>query len=472
MSRALDPIRLLQDELRRLRHSKLASYYPDAGPLRRELYPKHLQFFQAGADHRERALIAANRIGKTEGVGGFETTLHLTGLYPSWWAGRRFNQPITGWACGDTNRTTRDIVQRVLMGPTGDYGTGMIPKDLIVRHTTKVGIADAIEQVFVRHVSGGISELGFKSYDSGRDQFQGTNRHLIWLDEEPARDIYVECLLRTMNVGGMVMATFTPLLGMSDLCRDFLQQAEDGTKCVVTATWDDVPHLTAEAKAELLASIPEFQRDARTKGVPVLGAGAVYPVTEKDFVIDPFAIPDYWPRCFGLDVGWNKTAAVWLARNNETQTLYAYAEHYAGKQAPVMHAAAIKAVGAWIPGVIDPASCGSSQVDGTRLIDAYRELGLSIGQADNAVEAGIFKVWNLLTTGRLKVFRSLQNLLGEFRLYQRDSDGKIKKQNDHALDALRYAVMSGTSNMRTKQVVAEKPIRNYSPGESSYQWMM
>jgi phage terminase large subunit-like protein len=455
-----DPIlQFLQQELHRQRHSKIATYYPESGPFRRELYAKHMDFFRAGADHRERAMIAANRIGKSEGVGGYETTLHLTGLYPDWWEGRRFDHPIQAWAAGDTNRTTRDIIQRILLGPVGAFGTGLIPANMIERHTVKVGIADAVESVFVKHISGGLSELTFKSYDSGRDQFQGTNRHLIWLDEECSRAIYVECLLRTMNVNGIVLATFTPLLGMSDLCRDFLQPQDESQKYTVQATWDDVPHLTEQAKRELLASIPEYQREARSKGVPILGAGAIYPVAEGDFVIDPFELPEYYPRCYGLDVGWNRTAAAWMARDNETQTFYLYREHYTAKAEPTLHAAAIKACGDWIPGVIDPASCGSSQIDGRKLIDVYRGLGLKLSEADNAVEAGCYKVWDLLSTGKLKVFRSLSNWLSEFRLYQRDEEGKVKKANDHLMDATRYAVMSGPGVMKIKP----KPARDWEP---------
>src|ERR1700734_3120794 len=120
-------LQLLQGELKRRRTSKILSYYPKTGPLRRGLYPRHLEFFAAGADHRERAMIAANRIGKSEGVGGFETTLHLTGLYPDWWRGRRFDRPIQAWAAGDTNRTTRDILQRILLGPYGSFGQGLVP---------------------------------------------------------------------------------------------------------------------------------------------------------------------------------------------------------------------------------------------------------------------------------------------------------------------------------------------------------
>jgi len=202
--------------------NKIGAYYPDEGLLSRDKYPRHIEFFGLGRTHRERAFLAANRVGKTEGVGAYETTLHLTGNYPHWWNGRTFSKPITAWAAGDTSQTTRDILQEKLLGPKADIGTGMIPGDSILRTTPKPGVPDAIETIFVSHASGGTSELTLKNYEQGRVSFQGTGRHVIWLDEECDMGIYTECLLRTMTTNGLLICTFTPLLGLSEVVRYFL----------------------------------------------------------------------------------------------------------------------------------------------------------------------------------------------------------------------------------------------------------
>jgi len=465
-------LRLLELEQKLVKRTKISSYYPDSGPLRRELYPKHIEFFKAGLDRRERAFLAANRVGKSEGVGGFETVCHLTGRYPPWWEGRRFNRPINAWAAGDTAKTVRDIIQRILLGPVGEFGTGMIPQECLIRTTAKPGVADAIEGIFVKHVSGGTSELILKSYDQGREAFQGTNRDLCWLDEETNRDIYVECLLRTMTTNGMLILTFTPLMGMTDICRDFLNHEGDDGKYVVQASWDDVPHLTEAAKAELLASIPNYQREARSKGTPQLGSGAVFQVPEEDIVVADFEIPAHWPRAYALDVGWRRTAALWGARDNETGVLYFYSEYYVGQQQPILHAEAIKSRGDWLFGVIDPAAGGRSQIDGEQLIEIYRQCGLKLVPADNKVESGIYTVWQLMSSGKLRVFRSLGNFLSEFRLYQRDKDGKILKQNDHLMDCLRYFCLSARERMSIKpERELEYAPRSYTPGERSFNWM-
>lgn len=176
--------------------------------------------------------MAANRVGKTEGTGGYETTLHLTGEYPEWWQGRRFDGPVERWAAGKTNETTRDIVQTKLFGKiegAGPYkrfsGMGLIPGDNIGEISWRAGFPDLADSVQIRHRSGGWSTLGIKSYQQGRGSFEGTEKHGVWLDEEPPLDIYVECLVRTMTVDGLIMVTFTPIEGMSDVVMSFL---EDG----------------------------------------------------------------------------------------------------------------------------------------------------------------------------------------------------------------------------------------------------
>lgn len=190
------------------------------------------------------------------------------------------------------------------------------------------------------------------------------------------------------------------------------------------------------------------------KGIPQLGSGAIYPVEESDVVIQPFQIPLWYRHAYGLDVGWNRTAAVWGAIDPEEDILYLYSEYYRGQAEPAVHATAIKSRGAWIPGVIDPAARGRQQTDGEQLLQLYAGEGLLITSADNAVEAGLLDVWQRLSTGRLKVFATLQNWRAEFRIYRRDEKGKIVKENDHLMDATRYLVRSGIA--RADQQPADK----------------
>ncbi len=465
----IELIALLEEKQRRDRRRKIWSYFPDTGPYRRELYPNHIQFFANEKTHRKNTAIAANRVGKTESMGAYAMACHLTGIYPAWWPGRKFEKPIRAWAAGDTAKTVRDIIQHKLIGPWNDRGTGMILGDCLMNVSPKAGIPEAAEILQVKHVSGATSQCILKSYDQRREAFQGTEQDVIWLDEEPPMDVYIECLIRTMTNNGLILCTFTPLLGMSEVVTTLLAEAADDTSgtAMVTVTWDDVPHLTKEAKDELWRSLPPFQRDARSKGVPQLGSGVIYQVAEEDLLVDDFAIPDHWPRAYGMDVGWNRTAAVWGALDRDNSCLYLYSEHYMGQAEPVVHAQGIKARGEWIPGVIDPASNGRSQHDGQQLIQVYRDLGLNLDSADNSVEAGIYDVWTRMASGRLKVFRSSQSWRKEFRLYRRDENGKIVKKDDHIMDATRYLVKSGLDVVKTKPV-KKAPQQLYVGAES---WM-
>lgn len=442
---AVELVRIDDELARRRAGRKLDTYFPETGPHRRELYAKHLEFFRLGSEKRERLFLAANRVGKTEGAGGYEMACHLTGRYPPWWQGRRFTGPVHAWAAGDTRETVRDSLQKKLLGRPGAHGTGLIPADTIERKSPGF-IPDAVQAIWVRHVSGGLSTLQFKSYDQGREAFQASEIEVMWFDEEPPMDVYTEGLLRTMTTKGMVMLTFTPLRGVSEVVLSFLPggampEVQDGPKAVVSATWDDVPHLTAQEKAEYLAAIPPFQRDARSKGLPQLGSGLIYPVPESVFLCAPFEIPKHWPRSYGLDVGWNRTAAIWGADDPETDIEYWYSEHYQGEEQPAVHAAAIKARGN-LPGCIDPAAFGRGQADGRQVVQLYRDAGLELTEALNAVEAGIHHVWERLSTGRLKIFTTLTNTLSEMRLYRRDEKGKVVKERDHAMDAGRYRSMT------------------------------
>jgi hypothetical protein len=226
----------------------------------------------------------------------------------------------------------------------------------------------------------------------------------------------------------------------------------------LTMGWADIPHLSEEQKISMLEALPPYQRDARSKGIPQLGSGAIFPVPESDIVVPDMEIPVHWPRCYGFDVGWNRTAVIWGALDRESDTLYLYSEHYRGQAEPSIHAEGIRARGAWIPGVIDPAARGRSQGDGSQLIQMYIDLGLDIEVAKNAVESGIYEMWQRLSSGRLKVFKSLTNWLTEFRLYRRDENGKIVKENDHLMDATRYVISSGLERAKTRPVEKKKVV--------------
>lgn len=438
------------------RTNKLLFMYPDDGEFRRELYPKHIQFMSQGTKHR--LFLAANRTGKTT-TGGFEIASHLTGLYKDWWLEeqgfKRFHHEVNGWVSGVTNTSTRDIIQNELFGKVAGRrgqkwvsGEGMIPLELIEEISWKSGIPDSIDTAKIRHANGRLSVVGFKSYEQGRASFEGTAQHFIWCDEEPPQGVYSEASTRTATTNGIVMLTFTPLRGVSDVVKNFLPDGgcgeyNDGTKSVVTMTWDDTPHLDDKTKADLIAGYAPHERDARTRGEPSLGAGAVYPVAESQVFVDDFPIPIYWPRVYAMDVGWSWNACVWLALDPDNKSVFLYSEAKVGQVEPASFVQNVRARGEWMQGVIDTAAAGATPFDGKDLMTEYRRMGLNLHNADKSVEAGLFFVYDLMISGRFKIFTSCTETRKEFRNYMRDENGKIKKKNDHIMDAMRYGVYSG-----------------------------
>lgn len=427
------------------KYNQFRNTFPESGKYAYYNYPKHMEFFKAGAKYRERAMISSNRSGKTIAA-IYEAVCHSTGLYPNWWEGRVYTRPVRLLMSGDTSQTCRDILQQKLLGDPGDFGSGMLPKDLLIETKSKRNIPDAVETVRIRHKTGGVSVITFKSYDQGREIFQGNEYDGVFFDEEAPLDCYSEALIRTMTTGGFTVLTFTPLSGLTDLVINFLENSQDTDvkypKHVTNITWWDVPHLSEEDIAQMLEATPPALRDARSKGIPSVGSGLIYPVDMRNVTIDDFQIPKFWKKAYAMDVGWAATACVFGALDQENDVLYIYSEYKQGEAEPIIHAKAIKARGEWLRGVIDPASRGRSQIDGNNLFQLYKKEGLNIYPADNAVEAGIYEVWQRLSTGRLKIFNSCTGLIKEMNLYHRDANGKIVKKNDHLVDCLRYCVMS------------------------------
>lgn len=457
----LELLQLLTEEQNYQDTHKFYDMYPDDGPLSRAHYPKQIEFFKHGASFVERTFMGGNGTGKTWGVAAYEATCHLTGEYPHWWVGKRFNHAVQVWMSGDTRETVRDIIQAKMLGDIakegeGVLGTGMVPRSRVasapryVQNTNK-----AVDFILVKHISGAESTLQFKAYEQGRKSFQGTEKHVIVLDEEPPYDVYLECLMRTRTVGGIILMTYTPLSGRTQLVIDFLswekKNREGGSKYLVVCSWDDVPHLDPEWKRNTEAATPPYLREARKRGIPVAGAGKIYPVEEDLFVINPVPIQPHWRRCFGFDHGYYNTAACWFAYDKDLDTAYIYSDYKRGEVPLDLHAMAIKARGDWIPGAGDAAAKGDVN-SAQKVVDMYRARGVKLRLPNKAVDAGIMEVLSRLSTGRLKVFNTCQKWLDEYRMYSYNEHQDIVKDNDHLMDATRYGVMSGLSIAVTQQL--------------------
>lgn len=459
---ALDLARAIEANRAR---NRIAQFYPDEDapgfPARRR-YPKHMEFFRLGATVSARFAMAANGLGKTEGLGGYECIHHWRGEYPEWWEGVRYEHPIDSWVVGLTHESVREILQRKLLGNPyeEEMGGGLIPTDWIVpgsikRMSTPAGRIDSFE---IKHVSGGKSRIKLKSYDQGVDAFFGNEVPLIWLDEPPPVDIYSQCVARGRNVEKFrILITATPVKmdqQQRETVRMFLEKL-DPTRAVVKAGWADAPHLTDEYKSVTRANTPAYLLAAVEHGDPTRVGGAVFQIREEDITVDPFPIPGHWKWCYGMDTGFHHTACVIIAYDEDSDTAYIVEDYQDGGQDLrtgevidyTIHATRIRARSRIragfdnVPGVGDAAAINLK--DGSKMIDLYKACGLDLELPNKAVAAGLAEMTSRFGDGRLKVFKTCHKFLQQFREYSADEQGRPIKVNDHLIDSARYGVYSG-----------------------------
>lgn len=432
-----------------------------------ELYRPYLKqkfFHNYGRTHRERLFRAGNQLGKSVG-GSAEAAIHATGRYPDWWDGRRFTEATNGWCSGVTGEVTRDTIQRLLLGPPGEHGTGFIPRDSILDITPARGQADLVDTIMVRHVKNGRSRIKLKYYEQGREKFQADTLHWAWNDEEPDEEIYTEILTRTNATGGLVWTTFTPLKGMSNVVRRFLMETSPD-RIDINMTIDDAEHISPAQRQIIINSYPAHEREARLKGTPMLGSGRIFPVPEEQIKCDRFEIPSWFKVLGGIDFGWDHpTAAIKLAYNPDEDVIYVTHAHRQKEATPIIHANQIKPWGKSLRFAWPHDGLQHDKGSGVQLAEQYRDAGLlmledkaTFEDGTNGVEAGVTEMLERMETGRWKVFSHLSEWFEEFRLYHR-KDGKIIKEYDDLLCASRYAMMMlrYAKGVVEKAYVAKKP---------------
>ena len=448
--------------LEELRRTDLLGEYRPGGIIEPTL--KQIEFHTAGATKRYRMLSAANQSGKTLSC-GMEVAMHITGRYPEWWQGHRFETEQLWWVGGVTGESTRDNPQRILLGLKRDWGTGTVPKDAFIgAPMLKRGVPDAVDSFQVRWGAGGdtsrTSTVWFKSYDQEREKWQGATLHGVWMDEEPPYDIYEEAKTRLNYHRGIMPITFTPLLGMTEVCQLFYSprrdDAEQAQRELIVMDLHDASFYSKEQRDEIEASYSPAVRRARVRGLPALGEGLIYDFVDEDIIVEPFPIPEFYRRIIGLDFGIDHpTAAVFLAYNADTDIAYIYNTYREVDHRILLHARALVAMGADKIPVAWPAD-GLKRLpqrdtgNATPMKDLYVEQGVKMMPysarydvdkgGPQALEPIIEAVYERLASKRLKVFSTEKNWLEEKNIYHRKG-GKPVPYRDDLLSATHYAVM-------------------------------
>ena len=434
---------------RRNRENKLKTFNP---------YPKQQEFMND--KHKIVALFGGNQSGKTT-VGSAYCAYHLTGEYPSWYKGIRYDRPVTVWVAGESSTRVRDTLQEKLFGPLGEWGTGLIPKECLVGDPIrKSGIPGAIDIARIKHKSGENSTIQFFSYDQGREKFQGSSVNFVWCDEEPPEDIFKEAKMRTIATSGYVFLTFTPLRGVTPLCDEMINN-KDGIYGVHYLTWDDVTHLSEEDKKIQMAGLGPHEIESRKFGKPTVGTGKVYQFDESEYVVPDFEVNPNWKIIGGLDVGIaHPTCAVVMAVDTQSNTGYIYSEYKKSGETSIYHAYRLRD---WeCKFAIDPNSRQRSIATGDSPFKLYQDI---LGEdrlliADNRVNYGISYVRTKIASEQLFIFESCVETLKEMRLYRFKPNGDILKQDDDLMDAFRYCVTSW-DKVHFRNRISEKHLVNY-----------
>lgn len=433
--------------------------------------PWQWDFFSAGKHARHRLISGGNRVGKSVSP-AIELIYHLTGDYPDWWPGFRFDESILAWEWATTNEKSRDVQQKLILGPGGgkNPNLGFLPKDRILdisfRQCGLDNVVDTVQVRFGRGKKVKRSLLRFKVYEAGMKAAQGESVPWIRLDEEidPAnakhKGIFGECLARLLDCNGFLTASRTPLAGAIEFSKHFLADSEGRWNTTAGYWYDytDVPHLSAEARKLHIDAIPEVEQPARCRGEEKLGSGRAFMCREEDILCDPFEPPAHFFWILGHDFGLSHPAGfakLGIDRVNDIWYLV-WTYKKAQEQIPY-HVATLRSQGDWIPVAWphDGHRRGYSlkESGGEEIRKLYMQAGANMlpmsARYDNKHGGGqssepiLQQINNRMRTGRFKVFNTRDTLpfREEFRIYHRDDRGILVDQRDDVIKAVFYAAM-------------------------------
>jgi len=421
-------------------------------------YDWQMEFIDATRHNKQIALFAANRVGKTDGT-CVELACHLTGDYPEWFTGHKFDFPITALAAGITGDQIRDVLQDKLIGEidiqTGQFlGGGFIKTEMLGAYIMSTGTKNLLKEIKIRHKTGEWSTLIFRSYEQGPTIIRGLSLDWVLIDEEPnfrGMEFYAECLARTAtgnkNKGGFTIITFTPENGVTELVDTLINKKQDG-QYVMTVGWDRAPHLDEKTKAQLMKAIPRYMLSAKTQGIPNFGDTQIFKMNEEDIACQPFPIPDHFSIISAIDFGIaHPFGCVFVAHDRDRDIIYIYDCFKVRNEVPTQHTHRIQKKCYGVRVIYPHDGDNREKGSGETLRSYYEDAGLNMYRqfqnmdGTNTVEVGIMELEIRMQEGRLKVFSNLIEWFEEFRKYHRNQKtGKIIKIDDDLMDCTRYAV--------------------------------
>ncbi|MCL2555665.1 MAG: terminase family protein [Firmicutes bacterium] len=422
---------------------------------------------------RNRWVFGGNRSGKTE-CGAVEAVWRLRGIHPY----RENKNNVFGWVVSPSFSVSRDVAQSKIL----HYLNPDWIEDVVMQQgkSSNPG-GGVIDYILVKNVFGGVSKLGFKSSDQGRIKFQGTSLDFVWFDEEPPMDIYDECRMRVLDKKGDIFGTMTPLLGLTFVYnRIYLNDGGDNEIWHTFMEWADNPYLDKNEIEAFSFSMSEEALQSRRYGKFINNKGLVYSEFDENIhIIEPFNVPKEWYDNLSIDPGLNNPLSChWYAVDGDGN-IYVMAEHYEKGQTVDYHAGVIKSICdnlGWhrdsfgrVVALIDSAASQRTLAAEKSVVELFLDEDIQVNpKVDKNLFSGISRVKQYLKGanghGKLYIFKTCINLIREIKSYWW-GDGDIpKKKDDHALDELRYYIMSRPESFKpmVKLSMIEKDKRRLS----------
>jgi phage terminase large subunit-like protein len=424
-------------------------------------YATQLAFFAAGSSGaHQRLIFGGNQTGKTLSCAA-EVSWHLTGQYPDFWTGKRFNKAIRCWAVGESATLVRDTLQKKLCGDQ-EFGTGVVPLESFGRKPTMTpGGTGAVDTFYVTHstdgVTDGTSSLSFKSFEMRRQKLQSESIDLVWCDERPDEEIYSELLARTSATDGIVVVSYTPVGegAAAGVTYKFLSEPSTD-RAVFRIRSEEVRHISDARREELAANYADHEREARIEGTPQLGSGPVFPLELLPGMVKTFDpdrdIPVYARWICGIDFGFGHPfGAALIAWAHDTGQIWVIDSFRMERSSALYHVQRIHSMtrGLRIPIAWPHDGAQHDKGSGLPLAAQYKNFGANMlavhavnhGTKMNAVEPALAEMRELIFGGKLTIAGHNHELLEELRNYHRDEDFRIVKQRDDLVSAVRYAIM-------------------------------
>ncbi len=408
-----------------------------------KVHAKQLAFHKNPS--KNRWVFGGNRSGKTE-CGAVECVYLARGIHPY----RENRRDTFGWVVSLSSQVQRDVAQKKILHYLDKSWIADITMLSGKREYPENGV---IDQIKIKNVFGGISVIGFKSCDQGREKFQGSSLDYVWFDEEPPKEIYDECRMRVLDRSGDIFGTMTPLKGLTFAYSDiYMKAGTDGIWCEFME-WADNPFIPQKEIELLTSALSKDELESRRFGRFKNAEGLVYTEFSEDAVIDPFSIPIDWQDCLSIDPGLNNPlACLWFAVDYDGN-IYVVAEHYEAGRSVDYHAERIKSISRqlnWhtdgkgrISALMDSAANQRTLASEKSVAELFYEQGILVNTRVNKdLFTGINRVKRAFSNKKLYIFRTCHNLIRELKGYWWGEGDVPKKKDDHALDALRYFIMS------------------------------